>query len=176
MVNAGGKVDIKALVLNKTANKPNIMQLFEYARETKARMLFIRSAVLEKGEGDAFVIEQYLMDYIKELSTIYNIKYKAKQRDIMNARCYSKCYALYLLPIFSADGLIYLCPEHRGNKKLSIGNWITDNWRGKWCDSAHTDIFNNFDISNCPPCRPDPYNTGIQRVLNNHETFEELFF
>ncbi len=175
IVNAGGTVDIKALVLNKTANKHNILQLFEYTKETNARMLYIRSAVLEKGNGDAFIIEQHLMNYIKELTEIYDVKCRAKQRDSMKSRCYSKCYALYLLPIFCADGLVYLCPEHRGNKALSIGNWITDDWRGIWCSDKHHNIFNKFDISICPSCRPDPYNIGIQQVLNNPDTFEELF-
>jgi sulfatase maturation enzyme AslB (radical SAM superfamily) len=176
IVNAGGRVDIKALVLDQTANKINILQLFDYASEVNARMLYIRSAVLEKGDGDAYIIEEQLINYMKKVSKIYNVRYRAKQRDAKEARCYKKCYALYLLPIFCADGLIYLCPEHRGNKDLVLGNWITDDWRKLWCSDEHANIFNNFDISACVPCRPDPYNVGIQQVLNNPETFEELFF
>jgi sulfatase maturation enzyme AslB (radical SAM superfamily) len=176
IVDAGGKVDIKALVLDQTANKHNILQLFKYVDDVNARMLYIRSAVLEKGDGDAYIIEDTLMKYIKELSEIYNVKSRAKQRDAAQARCYTKCYALYLLPIFCADGLVYLCPEHRGNKELSLGSWIHDDWRKKWCSPEHNDIFNTFDISVCPACRPDPYNVGIQHSLNNPESCEELFF
>jgi len=172
----GGKVDIKALILEETANKTNILNLFEYTKEVNARMLYIRSAVLEKGDGDAYIIEQELMNYILKTREIYNFKVRAKQREQITARCYKKCYALYLLPIFSADGLIYLCPEHRGNKNLTIGNWIKDDWRSLWCSDVHHDKFNNFDISVCPPCRPDPHNTGIQQVLNNPDRFEDLFF
>jgi len=172
----GGKVDIKALILGETANKTNILNLFEYTKEVNARMIYIRSAVLEKGDGDAYIIEQDLMNYILKIKDIYNFKVRINQREQITARCYKKCYALYLLPIFCADGLIYLCPEHRGNKNLTIGSWIEDDWRSIWCGDVHNDKFNNFDISICSPCRPDPYNTGIQQVLNNPDRFEELFF
>jgi len=124
----------------------------------------------------AYIIEEHLLKYINDLKKIYNIQVRAKQRDSIKTRCYKKCYALYLLPIFSADGIIYLCPEHRGNKELALCNWITDDWQSLWCDVKHNDIFNTFDISNCMPCRPDPYNVGIQQVINKPESFEELFF
>jgi sulfatase maturation enzyme AslB (radical SAM superfamily) len=175
IVNAGGTVDIKALILDETANKENITKLFQYTQDVNARMLYIRSAVMENGDGNAFIIEDMLINHIHEMGKVYNVTYRAKQRDSMANRCYKKCYALYLLPIFCADGLIYLCPEHRGNKDLTIGNWITDDWKKIWCGESHSEIFNKFDISICPACRPDPYNTGIQSVLNNPISFEELF-
>jgi sulfatase maturation enzyme AslB (radical SAM superfamily) len=176
IVSAGGTVDIKSLILDDTANKANILQLFEYTKEVGARMLYIRSAVMEKGDGDAYIIEKHLMEYIHSLGEIYNFKYRAKQRDSTTGRCYKKCYALYLLPIFSANGIIYLCPEHRGNDDVSLGNWITDDWRKLWGSEQHTNIFNAFDISACVPCRPDPYNTHIQQIINNPELLEDLFF
>jgi len=176
IVDAGGKVDIKALVLEQTANKPNIKSLFDYVKNLGARMLYLRSAIMEKGDGNAYIIEQTLIDYIYSLSDIYGVKVRAKQRDVMNARCYDKCYALYMLPIFCADGGLYLCPEHRGNKDLMLANWMNDDWRSLWCKDKHTNLFHTFDISICPPCRPDPYNTGVQKVLNNPERFEEIFF
>ena len=175
IVNAGGNVDIKALVLKETANKHNILKLFEYTKETNARMLYIRSAILEKGSGDAFVIEEGLIQYINKLGEVLGVAFKANQRDAMDTRCYTKCHALYLLPVFSADGYIYLCCENRGNKELAIANWITDDWQEKWCSSKHAQIYNNFDISACPSCRPNSHNTSIQQVINNPESFEELF-
>ena len=176
IVSAGGKVDIKVLLLDETANKHNILHLFEYVKETNARMLYIRSAILENGSGDAFIIDKELIKYIEELGNIYNVKFRAKQRDAMNTRCYTNCHALYLLPIFSADGYIYLCCENRGNKELSIANWMTDDWKKKWCSNEHTQIYNNFDVSACPSCRPNSHNTGIQQVINNPLMLEELFF
>ena len=176
IVNAGGNVDIKALVLKETANKHNILKLFQYTKETNARMLYIRSAILEKGSGDAFVIEEGLIQYINKLGEVLGVAFKANQRDAMDTRCYTKCHALYLLPVFSADGYIYLCCENRGNKELAIANWITDDWQEKWCSSKHAQIYNNFDISACPSCRPNSHNTSIQQVINNPLMLEELFF
>lgn len=176
IVSAGGKVDIKALILDETDNKQNILQLFEYTKETKAHMLYIRSAVLEKGRADAYVIKKSLMEYIEKLGGIFNINFRATQRDAMDTRSYSKCHALYLLPIFCADGYIYLCCENRGNKDLSIGSWITEDWQEKWCNSEHNKIYNEFDISKCPACRPNLHNTNIQQVIDNPLMLQELFF
>jgi len=176
IINAGATVDIKALILNETANKESIIELFKYTSEINARMLYIRAAISEQGKGNAYLIEAELVNYIHKLMSEFNILCKIKQRELTVCRSYNHCFALYLLPIFSADGYIYLCPEHRGNKALSLGKWIDNSWQQQWCSQNHHTIFNTFDISRCVACRPDIYNVEIQKILNNRIQLEELFF
>lgn len=174
---AGGTVDIKALVMPDNASKQDIDELIEYTDEVNARMLYIRAVVNDMGKGSIYLIDKELSAYIKEEGERRGILTKVNQRPITTEKSYVKCHALYLMPIFSATGDVFLCPEHRGLDDLTLCNWMTDDWRSIWSSKHHNDIYNNFTLEKCISCRPDRHNLGMEKALNNpNDVIDDLFF
>jgi hypothetical protein len=172
---AGGTVDIKALIMPETSTAENIDELIAYTSDVNARMLYIRAVVNDMGKGSIHSIDKDLITYAISEGKSKDLKVKVNQRAITSYKSYSKCHALYLMPIFSATGGIYLCPENRGNEQLSLCNWITDDWREIWSSKHHNDIYNNFSLDKCISCRPDQHNVAIDNMLKS-KNIEELFF
>jgi sulfatase maturation enzyme AslB (radical SAM superfamily) len=172
---AGGTVDIKALIMPETSTAENIDELIAYTLDVNARMLYIRAVVNDMGKGSIHSIDKDLITYAISEGKSKDLKVKVNQRAITSYKSYSKCHALYLMPIFSATGGIYLCPENRGNEQLSLCNWITDDWREIWSSKRHNDIYNNFSLDKCISCRPDQHNVAIDNMLKS-KNIEELFF
>lgn len=172
LVNAGINTDMKVLLVEKNANFDAIDDILKLAKKLHTRMVYFRFAITD---GNLFVPNDELIRYINEKSKKYGIYTRINNtRNIK--RNYNKCYSFFLLPVFAADGNVYLCCENRGNKNFILCNWHTESFFDSWLSKKHIEIWNNIDAKKCSPCRANVHNVRIQEIIDKNINLEQLFF
>lgn len=169
----GVKIDIKGLLLEETASYESIESMFQYCKDVGGRMVYLRLAQLAGG-GVFDVSDEY----------VENIKLLAKKMDVvvrvnttrMITRNYTRCHALHLIPIFSADGNVYTCCESRGNPVFNLGSWLSADFRDLWMSERHRKMYRDVDVSICPSCRPNIHNIEIENLIATETISDNLFF
>lgn len=156
-------LDLKVLLLPQNSTAEEIEKIFNLAKQVNARLIHFRPAVLE---GYIHHITHTDEWNIKEISKKYNIKYNLALGRL-DKRTYNHCHQMFLFPSFCADGNIYVCCEQKGNKDLCLGSWVNDDWRDLWCSEKHKEIYRNFKLTNCLPCRPNRVNNSIEEAIVN---------
>ena len=166
------RIDVKVLLHPLTISRKSLELTFAYAQEVNARMLYFRLALME--DGAIFRPTDEIFETIISLSKETGVLAKINKTRLLE-RTYCRCHALFMLPIFSADGEVYLCCENRGNKSFSLGSWIEGDFRSRWNSEAHKHIYETIDVSKCQPCRPHIHNVAVEESINTRTYFQELF-
>ena len=166
------RVDIKVLLHPMTIEKSSLKMTFDYLWDVRARSLYFRLALLP--DNTIYTPDRETIKFINDLAAERNIKIRINKSRLLE-RSYNRCYALYMLPIFSADGNIYLCCENRGDKRYSLGSWLEGDFRSRWNSEAHKQIYDNINAKLCKPCRPHSHNMGVQEVLDDESYFQRVF-
>jgi wyosine [tRNA(Phe)-imidazoG37] synthetase (radical SAM superfamily) len=102
----GYKVDFKVLLLKQNSSRRAIFSAFELASSLHVRQMHIRAAVFPGNVLPAKVEQDVTM-----AARIYRVPAKLslyRQPCRFSGRRYTRCHALYLLPVLSSDGKIYL--------------------------------------------------------------------
>lgn len=165
-------IDIKVLLHPLTVSDKSIENTFLYAKSVGARMLYFRLALMPNGE--MYKPDLAVYEKIQKLSIFYDIKTKINTTRLID-RDYNKCYALYMMPVFSSDGKIYLCCENRGNANYSLGSWLEGDFRTQWFSEKHHDVFRKINAKFCKPCRPHLHNMEIHSLIQNEFYVNDLF-
>ena len=173
IIEAGANLDIKCLLMPETASSESIEASYKFAHEIGARTVYWRLCLMK--EGKMYTPSLRVKEDIKKNADKFKMPFRLNTSRLVN-RKYKKCYALYLLPIFAADGKIYLCCENRGNSFFKLSDWRED-FREEWCGDKHSEIFNKLNLKYCKPCRPHVHNVEIDNLLRNKEQIvSDLFF
>ena len=87
--------------------------------------------------------------------------------DFTIKKTFSRCWAIPLLPTFSADGNVYMCFDMRGRKDTILCKHDPDlNEIAKfWNSEAHKKMVREIDINKCPRCTFTAYNEIIENVI-----------
>jgi hypothetical protein len=159
----GAPIDVKVLLLPENSTTEEIESIFKFAKEIGARLVHFRPAILQNYPHHVTIDNE--LD-IKKFSNQYGIKYNLALGRLKE-RTYTKCHQFFLFPSFCADGKIYLCCEQKGNLDLCLGSWVNTDWRSNWCNDLHKEIYNNYKLDFCKPCRPNTVNNNIQEAIVN---------
>jgi sulfatase maturation enzyme AslB (radical SAM superfamily) len=170
LVNAGARVDFKALINDLNSDDSSLRDLFLISQQVGVRQLYIRPTILN---GQAYDFSSSI-PLINTLSEQYNMPVKFNLTKSLT-RNYTRCHQMYQFPVFCADGEIYTCCDNKGNSKFSLGRWDQDDFRDLWLSDRHHDIYNSTDTRFCPHCRPNSHNIGIQNIINNDSDLEQLY-
>jgi hypothetical protein len=175
-VGAGLPVDFKILLMNLKSSVEAVRNSFILSKKIGVRSMHIRVAVSNDfhpnlPENTADVIFALGKEF--ELSVWLSLERDARR---FKKRGYNKCYALYLLPVFSADGSVYLCCEYRGDNRLRLCSWIKGEFADFWSSDEHRMIYTSMDVAHCAPCRQHSHNTAMQNCLDDKRFQENLFF
>ncbi len=166
------RVDIKALLHPMTISQRSLEATFEYAKEVGARMVYFRLALLDSGV--IFDPPAHVESLIEAASQKFDIAVKTNKTRLVE-RKYTSCHALFMLPVFSADGNIYLCCENRGNSAYSLGSWSERDFRQIWNSEEHQRIFHLIDVKLCKPCRPDIHNARVEESMKAGDFYQPHF-
>lgn len=170
LASIGVPIDMKVLMVEDNHNSQAISDIFYFAMRTGVRNVYIRPSVID---GHVFEISDAIKTDGHALASAYDKGFK-----INTTRCiprnYGQCYSLFLIPVFSSDGYVYLCCENRGNKDFMLCNWVDYDFRNQWGEAKHCNTFRNTDVSKCAPCRANIHNVEIQNRMT--KPFDDLFF
>jgi sulfatase maturation enzyme AslB (radical SAM superfamily) len=170
LVAVGARVDFKALISDCNADETSVRDLFAISKSVGVRQLYIRPAILN-GKAHDF---SNIIPVINTLSDQYQVPVKLNLTKTQQ-RNYTRCHQMYQFPVFCADGEIYTCCDNKGNSRFSLGRWDLGDFRDLWLSSRHHDIYKSTDTRFCPDCRPNVHNIGIQNIIDNDATLEQLY-
>lgn len=173
LTSIGVNIDIKGLLLKETASFESVESMFQYCKDVGGRMVYLRLAQLDNG-GIFGVSDEYVAN-VKKLAVKMGVPVRINTTRMIE-RNYTRCHALHLIPIFSADGHIYTCCESRGNPTFDLGNWLADDFRDLWMSEKHQKMYRDVDVSICPSCRPNVHNIEIENLITTDAISDNLFF
>lgn len=171
LVSIGANVDIKILLGEYNHDLPALHDIYKLAKQLNVRQVYFRPLLTK--DGQVFPIDK-LAPTLDQLGAEYQVKVMYNLTKVQ-PRIYSRCHQMFQLPVFCADGNIYVCCENKGNPRFSIGNWLEGDFRDRWAGQRHWDVYNSINTKLCNPCRPNTYNNQIQDILNNPEKIEKLY-
>ena len=81
---------------------------------------------------------------------------------------FKRCWAIPMLPTFSADGNVYMCFDMRGRKDLILCSHYPDvSAIGKfWNSEEHRNKVKALNVNDCPRCTFSVYNEVVEQVFN----------
>ena len=166
----GLNLDVKSLLMQENTSEYEIDKLFEFAKRVQARKLHLRPIVID---DKVFEITDQIKFYVYQAAQKHQVKFNISTQRL-EPRTYTKCHQFFLAPSFCSDGKIYLCCEYKGDPNFAIGSWLEPNWqKSVWFAEKHKDLYRNFTVDKCKPCRPNPTNNLIQNYLD--ETIDNFF-
>jgi sulfatase maturation enzyme AslB (radical SAM superfamily) len=171
LIQAGVKVDFKALINPLNDTEEAINDLFKLVAKLGGRMIYFRPVIID---NQAYPITEATIARLEKYSQIYKLPYWVNQNKTL-PRNYKKCHQMFHFPVFCADGKIYICCEGKGNPQFELGPWDSSDFRDLWLGERHWEIYNRTNVSFCQPCRPNPNNIAIQNILNNPKKIESLY-
>jgi len=172
LVQINARVDLKVLLHPLTVALPSLEKTFLYAVTTGVRMIYFRLALMN--DGRMYEPEHFVYEAIDSLSKKHNVKVKVNKTRLIE-RNYTKCHALYMMPVFAADGKVYLCCENRGNQNYMLGDWLRNDFRKDWCSITHRTVFDKIDSKMCKPCRPHIHNVGVTEAISSESYYQSVF-
>jgi MoaA/NifB/PqqE/SkfB family radical SAM enzyme len=98
---------------------------------------------------------------------VYGISHKFTQEKVEPKKNFSRCWAIPILPTFSADGWVYTCFDMRGRKDLRLCRHYPnlEEVAKFWGSEKHVQIIRSIDIKKCPRCTFTIYNELIEKVI-----------
>jgi len=172
LVRAGVTVDMKVLLHEKNDNPTAIGDIFKHAKKLGVRMVYFRPMV---NDSEIYNISLHTHEDISKCSDFLSVPYRLNLTRLMK-KTYDKCYSLYLMPVFTTNGDVYLCCENLYRKDFILYNWLKDYFKDHWSNQKHRELFENADLSKCRDCRGIIHNIEIDKILKNKEKLEDLFF
>ena len=117
------------------------------------------------------VIEKQMAEAMKlsdKNFRVYGITHKFNP-DFSIMKKFSRCWAIPLIPTFSADGNVYLCFDMRGSEDTILCKHDTDvtEIARFWNTEAHKKIVRDIDVNKCPRCTFTAYNEIVETVIQN---------
>jgi len=115
------------------------------------------------------VIEKQMAEAMKlsdKNFRVYGITHKFNP-DFSIMKNFSRCWAVPLIPTFSADGNVYLCFDMRGRKDTILCKHdqdITEIERF-WNTEAHKKMVREIEVNKCPRCTFTAYNEIVENVI-----------
>lgn len=171
MCAAGVNVDLKVLVNPYNYNSKAVDDIFDYAKETRARALYFRPVIYKDQAQD---INKDFEHWLDTASKRTGVQYRINKSKT-EPRRYHKCHQMFHFPTFSADGNIYICCDHKGIPEFALCRWDQGDFRDQWMNKRHWDIYNQTIVEMCKPCRPNKTNNTIQDILDKPELIEVLY-
>lgn len=171
LTNAGVTVDIKILLNEYNCTTKELTDIFKLAQDLKIRYLYFRPTVVNNIPYD---FRSYT-EIINTLSAEYNVQIKVNLKKF-EPRTYSRCHQMYQFLIFCPDGEMYTCCENKGQQRFAIGSWVKNDFRDLWLSDAHHSIYKSINTKLCPPCRSHDHNLGIQKILDNPNMLDVLYY
>jgi GTP 3',8-cyclase len=97
---------------------------------------------------------------------VYGIKHKFTP-DLQPKKNFTKCWAIPMLPTFTADGDVMFCFDIRSRKDTVMCKHYPDVTEVArfWNSQKHKDMVNNFDIHSCTRCTFGIYHEAIEQVF-----------
>lgn len=80
-------------------------------------------------------------------------------------KAYTRCQIGPLMTVIGADGRGWHCCVQRGQPGFSWGDLADRPFKDVWLSEAHRALMANIDVSRCPRCRYDGYNTLIEAAV-----------
>jgi MoaA/NifB/PqqE/SkfB family radical SAM enzyme len=171
LIDAGVNVDFKILLNDYNDNEQALTDIFMLVRDTRARSVFFRPAIVN---NVAYHISNKTLALIDELGKRYQVEHKINLNKYLT-RNYKKCHQMFHFPVFCADGGIYTCCENKGNPNFRIGSWDSGDFRDEWLGERHMEVYNQTRVAFCQPCRPNIHNINIQNILDNPQSMETMY-
>jgi len=117
------------------------------------------------------VIEKQMAEAMKlsdKNFRVYGITHKFNP-DFSIMKKFSRCWAIPLIPTFSADGNVYMCFDMRGKKSTIYCKHDTDvtEIARFWNTEAHKKMVKDININKCPRCTFTAYNEIVETVIQN---------
>ena len=156
--------DIKVLLMDYNTSDHELEALFKFVQETKANKLHMRP-FCDYEKKKVFEVDKSMQEKFETMSKQFGVEYSLNLAR-SEPRKYTKCHQMFLYPIFASNGDTLICCEGRGQKQYVIGNWLKSDVRKLWYNDKHMEIYNNTDVSLCPPCTPNKWNNRIQDSMN----------
>lgn len=80
---------------------------------------------------------------------------------------FSRCWAIPMLPTFSADGNVQMCFDMRGRQDLFLCRHHPDltEIARFWNSEKHKEMVRNININDCPRCTFGAYNEIVEQVI-----------
>jgi MoaA/NifB/PqqE/SkfB family radical SAM enzyme len=78
---------------------------------------------------------------------------------------FSRCWAIPMIPTFSADGNVYLCFDMRGKYPMCRHDMDCREILGYWNTDAHRELVRSIKPENCPRCTFGFYNEAVEKVI-----------
>jgi sulfatase maturation enzyme AslB (radical SAM superfamily) len=171
LIGAGVNVDFKCLINPLNDNSQALEDLFEFVKRIGGRKLYFRPVIVN---DEAHPITYKTLTLIEQLGQKYSQPYWVNQNKTI-PRNYKRCHQMYHFPVFCANGKIYVCCEGKGNPQFELGSWDSGDFRDRWMNDRHHEIYNKTNVGLCAPCRPNKTNIEIQNILNEPEKIEGLY-
>jgi sulfatase maturation enzyme AslB (radical SAM superfamily) len=172
LVRLGARVDFKVLLGEFNSSTAEIQSIFELARNIGVRQVYFRPTILD---NTAFNIDNNIVTAVKQASYQYSMPYKLNLTK-SEPRTYKRCHAMYMFPVFCADGGVYSCCDNKGNPAFKITDWDQGDWREQWQGARHREIYEKTLVEFCKPCRPNTHNNNVQSLINDTDKLEDLFW
>lgn len=83
------------------------------------------------------------------------------------AKSYTKCQIGALTTVINADGFIYHCCQQRGMPNFRAGSVLTAPFKDVWMNAQQRQMIADIDVTKCPPCRYDGYNSIIAEAFEH---------
>lgn len=117
-----------------------------YVEEAKANLAEAKAA----HDGDGFQV-------IGMIARFDQVKDKTKP--------YDKCRIGQITTVINADGYLYHCCIQRGMPNFRAGSVLEHPFTEVWWNAQHQQMVADIDVTKCPPCRYDGYNSIIQEAF-----------
>jgi len=133
----GTKMAFKYLITDYNNSLEHLEESVVLAKDMGFQEFFVRVAYFPEPDhiiqppGESWgELENQIREKCEDVGIEY-ISSFAKQQNFIDVRDgglkpVKQCFAPLFLPVFTADGAVYWCCEHRGDKEYIIGNWIED--------------------------------------------------
>lgn len=150
-------------------NQYEILEACKLAKELKCKSFFIRPVNIE-GYSLKFDIEAINKQLIEcENLVTENFKlytnFGRTDKQFNKKQNFTKCYANVLLPVFCADGYVYICPDHRQNEKYRLCKHL--DLIKFWGSKQHRILIENIKPTECPRCTLGNYNQQAEAYFKD---------
>lgn len=150
--------------LTSGITKSDILNFFKISKECG-----VDFAQLRPLEGDFTKVDKELKKG-KELYENENFKitasyHKYNHFDDEEKRPYKKCIGIFFNTVVTADFKVFVCLNHRQEKKYLLGDLNKQSLKEIWTSPRIIEVFNNMNLKDCPYfCRNDAINRGLDLI------------
>lgn len=172
----GSNIDIGISYIMCKNNTFDLKNVFKFLEKVKPDYIYFKPAVYDDFSKINLFLQKEMVRYIKSRINKNGLYIEFSEQKSQNLllntmRKYRHCYIGNLFPTIAANGDIYNCCHHIGNKKYLMGNIYLNDLK-----TVFSKIHIVNDFAACPPnCRGDIINEDIsiiETILENkHSDF-----